>query len=112
MFKVDLTESAKEQVNKICLENAKDCVYLSMTGGGCAGFEYEWSFVTEFYSNTYAYTRQFDGFALLVNDLSLPMLEGSVVDLKDEGVKGSSLIVTSPKAIASCGCGESVTFDV
>ena len=42
MFKVDLTESARKQINKICLENAKECVYLSMKGGGCAGFEYDW----------------------------------------------------------------------
>ena len=47
-----------------------------------------------------------------MNELSLPLLEGSLIDIKDEGIKGSSLIVTSPKAVGSCGCGESVTFDV
>jgi Fe-S cluster assembly iron-binding protein IscA len=42
--------------------------------------------------------------------MSVDMLAGSVVDLVNEGLKGKTLTVKSPKASGECGCGESVTF--
>jgi len=108
---VSVTESAKnhllEQINST--PNAIG-VSLGLLPNGCAGFEYDWEIVTEVEDE---YTEQLlDNKLLLIDNLSADFLLGSIIDLKDEGIKGKTLTVTSPKASGSCGCGESVTFDV
>lgn len=110
--KLTLTGVAQEHLRQQIQKNNHVGVELNLLPNGCAGFEYDWELVSEYDANQYAYVGEFDDFVLLVNELSLPLLEGSIIDIKDEGIKGSSLIVTSPKAVGSCGCGESVTFDV
>jgi iron-sulfur cluster assembly accessory protein len=110
--KLTVTKVAQDHLRQQVQKDSHIGVELNLIPNGCAGFEYDWELVSEYYSNQYAYVLECDGFVLLVNELSLPLLEGSLIDIKDEGIKGSSLIVTSPKAVGSCGCGESVTFDV
>jgi len=53
-----------------------------------------------------------DDYVLIVNDVCAEFIEGSQVDLLDEGIKGQTLTVSSPKATGGCGCGESVTFEL
>jgi len=42
-----LTESAKEQMQKLCKENEVQAVRLNVKGGGCAGFQYKWGFAND-----------------------------------------------------------------
>jgi len=51
-------------------------------------------------------------YLFLLDEKSEDFLAGSEVDLVNEGLKGKTLVVKSPKASGECGCGESVTFDV
>jgi len=72
---------------------------LAVKGGGCSGFQYEWTF-----------TDEPDG-PVIEDILSLdPMAEmfvfGCTVDYINE-LGGSYLTVKNPNATASCGCGES-----
>ena len=53
MSLVNVTESAKEQMIKLVNENNTDAVHLSVKGGGCSGFMYEWGFVKEDEINLY-----------------------------------------------------------
>ena len=39
---VELTDSAKQQIDTLCKEHECYAVTLNVKGGGCAGFEYEW----------------------------------------------------------------------
>ena len=57
MSLVNVTESAKEQMIKLVNENDTDAVHLSVKGGGCSGFMYEWGFVKENEINTVSYTH-------------------------------------------------------
>ena len=89
---VQLTESAKEYLRQVGRPN----VSLSVKGGGCSGFQYEWGVTEE---------------PPTVENLRLdPMAEmfvfGCTIDYVTE-LGGSYLKVINPNATASCGCGES-----
>lgn len=108
---VSITESAKTHlVDQI--KNADGIgVALGIMPNGCAGFEYTWDIVTEYFSHEYHVTDM-EPYVFLVDNISADFIEGSLIDMKDEGIKGKTLTVSSPKASGACGCGESVTFDI
>lgn len=110
MFKVDLTEAAKEQVNKICLENAKDCVYLSMTGGGCAGFEYDWGLKDRTELTKTDHIIETGTGCLAIAGNSIMFLMGSQIDYVSQ-MFGSMFEIKNPNAQSACGCGISINFD-
>jgi iron-sulfur cluster insertion protein len=89
---IQLTESAKEYLRQV----GKPNVSLSVKGGGCSGFQYEWGVTEE---------------PPTIENLRLdPMAEmfvfGCTIDYVTE-LGGSYLKVINPNATASCGCGES-----
>jgi iron-sulfur cluster insertion protein len=85
-------------------------IKLSLMPGGCSGFEYKWEYVYEYFEEDSIQVSHYDDFVFVIDLLSKPMLEGSIVDVEDKGLQGFSLIVKSPNAQGSCGCGESVAF--
>jgi iron-sulfur cluster assembly accessory protein len=106
---ITVTQSAKDYFNKICSDPEVAAVYLTVTGGGCAGFGYDWSTLT---------TKQIDqqdtiincGEGLLVvSAQALPYVEGVEIDFITE-LLGTKLVINNPNAVAACGCGESVGF--
>lgn len=89
---ITVTEAAREYLAKV----GKPNVSLSVRGGGCSGFQYEWGTTDK---------------EPTVENLWLdPMAEmfvfGCTVDYVTE-LGGSYLVVKNPNASASCGCGES-----
>lgn len=89
---IQVTESAKEYLKRIGDPN----VSLTVTGGGCAGFQYLWGTTDK---------------SPTVENLWLdPMAEmfvfGCTIDYVEE-IGGSFLKVINPNATANCGCGES-----
>lgn len=86
-------------------------VKLSLRGGGCAGFSYEWETITEYFQQEEKYVQKFDNFVFILAENSYSYLVGSTVDLEDLGIKGTQIVVNSPKQASACGCGESVTFN-
>tara|TARA_B100000927_G_scaffold66555_1_gene52442 strand:+ start:420 stop:797 length:378 start_codon:yes stop_codon:yes gene_type:complete len=104
-----VTESATEHlVTQIESQNGIG-VSLGVKPSGCAGFEYEWNIVHEFNAEDYTVNKLGD-YSIIVDEVCTPYISGSIVDLLDEGIKGKTLIVQSPKAVSSCGCGESIQF--
>ena len=108
---LQVSESAEQHLVDQINKNEALGVELGIMPNGCAGFEYTWDYVTEYFSQDYNITEIQDK-VLIVNSLSRDFLIGSSIDLLDEGIKGKTLIVKSPKATGSCGCGESVQFDI
>ena len=68
-----------------------------MQGGGCSGFKYNFSFAEKINQDDVVVKN-----AVIDND-SLKLINGSIVDYKDELI-GSSFVIKNPKATASCGC--------
>ncbi|MDD9340532.1 iron-sulfur cluster insertion protein ErpA [Providencia heimbachae] len=77
-------------------------VYI--TGGGCSGFQYGFTFDDQINDGDMTIEKQ--GVALVVDPMSLQYLVGGSVDYT-EGLEGSRFIVTNPNAKSTCGCGSS-----
>ena len=76
---------------------------LSVDGGGCAGFTYKFELGEVEEGDAVAET---DGVQLVVDPVSLDLVDGSAVDFVEE-LGGSAFRVTNPNAASGCGCGSS-----
>jgi iron-sulfur cluster assembly protein len=106
-----LTESAKKQIDHLCEENQCYAISLNIKGGGCAGFEYDWSTV-----NTQSDLESGDEVVstgntgnFVIGKHSLMFLIGTEVDYV-KSLVGSNFEIRNPNAHSSCGCGVSVNF--
>ena len=99
-----LTDSAKEQITKLCKEHDVEAVRLEVKGGGCAGFQYKWNFANEV--STEDEIVELDQGKFVVDKMSVMFVAGTTIDYVKE-VWGSSFQIRNPNATSSCGCGES-----
>ena len=99
---VTKVQSLKAEENN---EDLKLRVYV--TGGGCSGFQYGFSFDKVIDEEDTCITK--DGANLVIDSLSLQYLEGSTVDYTED-LMGSKFIITNPNATTTCGCGESFSI--
>jgi iron-sulfur cluster insertion protein len=99
-----LSPSAAKRVAFIAGRQGKPAILrLSVDGGGCAGFSYKFEMgeIEEDDVQT-----QTDGVTLVVDPVSLDLLDGSQVDYVED-LGGSAFKVTNPNAASGCGCGSS-----
>ncbi|NGO51409.1 iron-sulfur cluster insertion protein ErpA [Allomesorhizobium camelthorni] len=102
---VDLSEAAAKRIARIVAnEPGKIALRVSVEGGGCSGFSYKFDLVDSRNEDDVAIER--DGATVLIDDLSLIYMGGSVIDFVDDLI-GQSFQVRNPNAVASCGCGTS-----
>ena len=106
-----LTESAQDQINKICKENNCFAVGLNITGGGCAGFQYDWTTI-ESNETIEKYDEVINAGEgnLVIGSYSVPYLIGTEIDYI-KNLTGAQFEIRNPNARSSCGCGVSVNFD-
>jgi iron-sulfur cluster assembly accessory protein len=101
---VSLSPSAAKRVAFIAGKQGKPAVLrLSVDGGGCAGFSYKFELSEPASDDKVAST---DGVSLVVDPVSLELLQGSEVDYVED-LGGASFKVTNPNAASGCGCGSS-----
>nr|WP_294848914.1 iron-sulfur cluster assembly accessory protein [uncultured Sphingomonas sp.] len=99
-----LTPSAAKRVAFIADKQGKPAVLrLSVDGGGCAGFSYRFGLGEVETDDAVAET---DGVKLVVDPVSLDLLDGSQVDYVED-LGGAAFKVTNPNAASGCGCGSS-----
>ncbi len=103
---IELTATAEGKVRELLIDEADDqlCLRVFVTGGGCSGFQYGFTFDDERAEDDCLIER--DGVRVLVDSLSYSYLAGSVIDYQ-EGLEGSRFVVNNPAATATCGCGSS-----
>jgi iron-sulfur cluster assembly accessory protein len=102
---VDLSEAAAKRITKIVAgEPGKIALRVSVEGGGCSGFSYKFDLTDRRNDDDVAIER--DGATVLIDDLSLIYMGGSVIDFVDD-LMGQSFQIRNPNAVASCGCGTS-----
>lgn len=80
---------------------------VAVEGGGCSGFQYVFSLEADREDDDLAIER--DGVSVLVDPVSLELLQGAVLDYVEELI-GSYFQVTNPNAASSCGCGTSFSI--
>ena len=102
---IAISPSAAARVAAIAARQSKPAILrLSVEGGGCAGFQYRFGLADRVEPNDLAAER--DGVTLVVDEVSLDLVRGSVVDFV-ESLGGAAFQVTNPKAASGCGCGTS-----
>lgn len=103
---VTLSANAAKRINTLVENQGNDNLKfrISINGGGCSGFQYDFALVEETKDDDLVINR--DGATMLVDGLSIMYLMGSEVDFTEE-LAGSMFVVKNPNATASCGCGSS-----
>ena len=102
--KIIFTEQAIEEINKIVLKNGNQTYFrVSVKGGGCSGFKYEFTFDNKVEKDDIIFNNT------LIDKNSLEIIKGSTIDFKKEMI-GESFVITNPKATSSCGCGLSFSI--
>lgn len=106
---IALTDNAANKVNTLVREEGNPNLKLRVfvTGGGCSGFQYGFSFDENMNDDDTVINH--NGAVLLVDPLSFQYLVGSKVDYT-EGLEGSKFIVENPLATTTCGCGMSFSI--
>lgn len=108
MSPITLTERAARRINEImAAEPQGSMLRISVNGGGCSGFQYAFDVERTRQEDDLLVER--DGAAVLVDQLSLQYMDGSVVDFVDDLI-GQSFKIENPHASASCGCGTSFSI--
>ena len=97
--KIQFTDTAKKEISRIISQDSsKKYFRISVLGGGCSGFKYNFSFEDKVQDNDSLFDQT------VIDNNSLKIIEGSIVDFKKELI-GNSFTITNPKANSSCGCG-------
>ena len=106
---INLSARAAQKVRNLVEEEENEDLKLRVfiTGGGCSGFQYGFTFDELVADDDTAVER--DGVTVLVDPMSFPYLAGSEVDYT-EGLEGSRFVVNNPNATATCGCGSSFSI--
>ena len=96
--KLNFTDQALNQINIITKDQDKKFFRITVQGGGCSGFKYNFGFDTKINDDDVVFGKS------IIDRSSLDIISGSVVDFKKEMI-GESFVIDNPKATASCGCG-------
>ena len=100
------TEKAAAKVKSLIAEEENNRLKLRVfvTGGGCSGFQYGFTFDEDIAEDDTIVERE--GVALVVDPMSYQYLAGAEVDYQ-EGLEGSRFVIKNPNATTTCGCGAS-----
>lgn len=105
---VTLSAAAAARIRAIgAKENRPLMLRVSVEGGGCSGFQYQFDLTEAGEADDLRIER--DGAVALVDSVSLDLLVGSEIDFVDE-LAGAEFRVRNPNAKSSCGCG--VSFSI
>jgi iron-sulfur cluster insertion protein len=100
------TDNAAAKVKALIDEEGNPGLKLRVfvTGGGCSGFQYGFTFEESANEDDTAMVKQ--GVTLLVDPMSYQYLSGAEIDYQ-EGIEGAQFVIKNPNASTTCGCGSS-----
>ncbi|MFA0567321.1 MAG: iron-sulfur cluster insertion protein ErpA [Vibrio gallaecicus] len=103
---LSFSDAAANRVQTLIAEEENPDLKLRVyiTGGGCSGFQYGFTFDEKV--NDGDTTILNSGVTLVVDPMSLQYLMGGMVDYT-EGLEGARFFVNNPNATTTCGCGAS-----
>jgi iron-sulfur cluster assembly accessory protein len=105
---ISLSPAAAQRIRAIGQAEGRDVMLrVAVEGGGCSGFQYQFDLVDT--AEPDDLRIELDGAAALVDEMSMVMLKGSVIDFVDE-LASAEFKIRNPNAKSSCGCG--VSFSI
>ena len=106
---IQMTGAAANKVKTLVTEeeNPELKLRVYITGGGCSGFQYGFTFDEKINDGDTVVEK--NGVTMVIDPMSLQYLVGGSVDYT-EGLEGSRFTVTNPNATTTCGCGSSFSI--
>ncbi len=103
---ITLSESAAGRIAWLMSQEEHKGLMLriSVSGGGCSGFQYGFAFDDTVGDEDRLFER--GGAKVVIDETSLGLLEGAEIDYVEDLV-GASFQIKNPNAKSSCGCGNS-----
>jgi iron-sulfur cluster insertion protein len=100
------TDSAASKVKTLIEEEGNDNLKLRVyvTGGGCSGFQYGFTFDENINDGDTEVENQ--GVTLLIDPMSYQYMVGAEIDYKED-LEGAQFVIRNPNATTTCGCGSS-----
>ena len=103
---VSLSDSAVKRIASLISEegNPSLMLRLSVSGGGCSGFQYGFTFDETVNEDDTSMVKE--GVTLLIDPMSFQYLVGAEIDYQ-ESLEGAQFVIKNPNATSTCGCGSS-----
>ena len=102
---IDVLPKAQVRLGQLLSDKPDQCVRVSIRGGGCSGFEYDFE-ITSSFGESGDVLFEGVGWRLVVDPISLGYLDGADLDYI-ETLMSSGFEFRNPQATAHCGCGKS-----
>ena len=103
-----LSENAAKRILVLAeQEQSGTMLRVSVSGGGCSGFQYGFDFDTQVEEEDRVFER--DGAKVVIDETSLELLTGSQIDFVED-LMGSYFKIENPQAESACGCGSSFSI--
>jgi iron-sulfur cluster insertion protein len=103
---VVFTDAAARKVSELLEEEDNPDLKLRVfiSGGGCSGFQYGFTFDEKFEEGDARVENQ--GVTLVIDPMSVQYLMGAEIDYKED-LQGAQFVIRNPNASTTCGCGSS-----
>jgi len=107
--RIIITEAAARRIAALKQQEKAEAAFLriAVSGGGCSGFQYGLSLDDQHNPDDRLFER--DGVTVIVDDVSLELLNGAELDFVEDLI-GASFQIKNPNAESSCGCGNSFSI--
>ncbi len=108
MNKFNITKQAAERIKVLLEQESIDSYFrISVLGGGCSGFQYDFSFTNKKNTDDLEYIDK--EIKYLIDNTSIDFINGGELDYVDE-LAGSYFKIDNPNSTANCGCGTSFSI--
>lgn len=105
MTNITVSDAAAKRIATILSANPdKKALRVMVEGGGCSGFSYKYELAEAQEEDDFIIEKL--GATVFIDEISVPYLDGSVIDFVDDLI-GQSFQIVNPNATSSCGCGVS-----
>lgn len=106
---LEFTDAAANKVAELLREEENPALKLRVyiTGGGCSGFQYGFTFDESIQEGDVRVDKA--GVTLVVDPMSIQYLMGAEVDYV-ENLQGAQFVIRNPNAATTCGCGSSFSI--
>jgi len=105
---IKITETAKEKIIDVLIDEKSSLLRFGLQGGGCNGFQYYFQVEKQKEEDDLEIPLA-DGYTLIVDSMSMMYLEEAEIDFKKD-IMGENFVFNNPNQKTSCGCGNSVGF--
>jgi len=106
---IQITAAARQRMQNFLAANPQAAgVRFGVRKTGCSGYAYVVDIADRLAANDRVIEQ--DGVKLVVDDKSLPLVDGTEIDFERQGLN-ATFVFRNPNSTGECGCGESFTVE-